>query len=85
MEFIAEPEGTRSNYWLNAILLPDRSARDAFLEYTNDHGVQTRPAWELMPRLEMWSRAVTDGIPVSLEIADRLVNIPSGVVNATAH
>lgn len=85
VEFIAEPEGTRSNYWLNAILLPDRSARDAFLKYTNDHGVQTRPAWELMPRLEMWSRAVTDGIPVSREIADRLVNIPSGVVNATAH
>lgn len=85
VEFIAEPEGTRSNYWLNAILLPDRSARDAFLEYTNDHGVQTRPVWELMPRLDMWRGAVTDGIPVSREIADRLVNIPSGVVNATAH
>lgn len=79
IEFVTEPEGTRSNYWLNAILLPDRTARDSFLEYTNNHGIQTRPVWELMPNLRMWESAATDGIRVSRDIADRLVNIPSGV------
>ncbi len=79
IEFVTEPEGTRSNYWLNAILLPDRTARDSFLEYTNNHGIQTRPVWELMPNLRMWESAATDGIMVSRDIADRLVNIPSGV------
>ena len=64
---------------LNAILLPDRTARDSFLEYTNNHGIQTRPVWELMPNLRMWESAATDGIRVSRDIADRLVNIPSGV------
>lgn len=81
IEFVSEPEGTRSNYWLNAILLPDRAARDAFLEYTNSRGVQTRPVWQLMPNLKMWESATTDGIRVSRDIADRLVNIPSGVTN----
>ncbi|MCX7698788.1 MAG: LegC family aminotransferase, partial [Candidatus Goldbacteria bacterium] len=33
--FVSEPEGARSNYWLNAIILKDREERDAFLEYSN--------------------------------------------------
>jgi hypothetical protein len=32
-----------------------------------------------MPNLRMWESAATDGIRVSRDIADRLVNIPSGV------
>lgn len=78
--FMAEPEGTRSNYWLNAIALPDRDARDSFLEYTNSHGVMTRPVWELMNRLPMFESAQTDGLENTKWLADRLVNIPSGVI-----
>jgi aminotransferase in exopolysaccharide biosynthesis len=78
-EFVREPEGCRSNYWLNAVLLPDRGRRDAFLAYTNDHGVMTRPAWEMMPNLAMYADCQRDALSVSREIVDRLVNIPSGV------
>ncbi len=80
IRFMAEPEGTRSNYWLNAVLLPDREARDTFLEYTNDHGVMTRPVWELMNRLPMFSGARHDGLENTVYLADRIVNIPSGVI-----
>ena len=41
VEFFAEPENCRSNYWLNAVLLPNREAQQEFLQYTNDHGVMT--------------------------------------------
>lgn len=79
IKFMKEPEGTRSNYWLNAILMPDRESQQEFLEYTNDHGVMTRPVWELMNRLPMFEAAQNDGLANSRWLADRIVNLPSGV------
>lgn len=80
IKFMKEPENSRSNYWLNAILLPNKETRDEFLEYTNDNGVVTRPVWELMNRLPMFEKAQTDGLENTEYLADRLVNIPSGVI-----
>ncbi len=75
--FFAVDQQCRSNHWLNAILLPTRAERDDFLTYTNDHGVMTRPVWELMHRLSMFAHCMHDGLPNSIDIADRLVNLPS--------
>lgn len=52
-QFIDEPEGTRSNFWLNAIRCENRKARDELLKKTNSEGVMTRPVWTLMHRLPM--------------------------------
>lgn len=79
IKFMAEPEGTKSNYWLNAIMLPDKEAQLAFLEYTNDNGVMTRPIWELMNRLVMFKDAQHDELENTIYLADRIVNIPSSV------
>jgi perosamine synthetase len=76
-EFIVEPEGAASNYWLNAILLNDRAQRDAFLEYSNQRGVQTRPAWTLLHKLPPFKDCPRGPVPNSEWIEDRLVNIPS--------
>jgi perosamine synthetase len=80
MTFVGEPAEAKSNYWLNAVLLHDREARDAFLEYTNDRKIQTRPAWDLMTTLPMYSRCQSTPLPNATFIADRLVNIPSSVI-----
>ena len=77
--FFTEPENCRSNYWLNVVMLEDKAAQQDFLEYTNDHGVMTRPVWELMNRLEMFKRCETDGLKNTQWLADRIVNIPSSV------
>lgn len=77
--FISEPAGTRSNYWLNAILLQDERERDVFLEETNNCGIATRPAWELMHRLVMFNQCQRGDLCNAEEIAARLVNLPSGV------
>ena len=77
VQFFTEPKGCRSNYWLNAIILEDRAARDEFLEFSNDHGVMTRPVWELMNRLPMFEHCENDGLANSIWLADRIVNIPS--------
>ena len=77
--FVTEPAGARANYWLNAVSLPDKAAQQSFLEYTNDHGIMTRPVWEFMNRLPMFSHCQTDGLQNTIWLADRLVNIPSSV------
>ena len=53
IRFLAEPPGTASNYWLNAIVLdePHAGERDALLAALNDAGYMSRPLWTLMHRL----------------------------------
>lgn len=77
--FVEELPKAQSNYWLNAILWKDIEEREAFLKYANNHGVMSRPVWELMHRLPMFSTAQKAHLSNSEYIADRLVNIPSSV------
>lgn len=77
--FFTEPEKCFSNYWLNAVILKNHEAQQDFLQYTNDHGVMTRPIWELMPRLPMFKHCQHDELENTIFFADRVVNIPSSV------
>ncbi|MFH1216577.1 MAG: LegC family aminotransferase [Pseudomonadota bacterium] len=79
MDFIPEPEGARSNYWLNAILLKDLKTRDHFLTVSNKAGVQTRPAWTLLNRLHIFKHCQTDELINATWLSERIVNIPSSV------
>jgi len=79
MPFFVEPAGARSNYWLNAMLCENRAEREAFLEYSNDHCVQTRPAWVLMHRLPPYEKCARSSLPNAEWLEDRIVNIPSSV------
>ena len=76
---IMEPAGARSNYWLNAILLGGKEERDAFLEYTNGNGVQTRPIWKLMYKLPPYEKCQKTEMNNSEWLEERVVNLPSSV------
>jgi len=80
IKFITEPKNSKSNYWLNAILLKDRDSRDEFLKYTNDNGVMTRSIWRLMNELEMFKNAQCGDLSNAEWLEDRIVNISSSVV-----
>jgi perosamine synthetase len=71
--------GCSANNWLNAIILADKAERDAFLTYTNEQGVMTRPIWRLMSELEMFRHCQHDGLDNSRWVEDRVVNVPSSV------
>ncbi|HEX8514847.1 MAG TPA: LegC family aminotransferase [Bacteroidia bacterium] len=77
--FVTEPSGSISNYWLCVLLLKDNETRDKFLQYTNDNGVMTRPAWTLMNKLSMFRDALKGNLDNAHELEERLVNIPSSV------
>lgn len=79
IQFFTEPEDCFSNYWLNAVILKDHEAQQDFLQYTNDHGVMTRPIWELMSRLPIFEHCQHDELENTIFFADRVVNIPSSV------
>ncbi|NND14775.1 MAG: LegC family aminotransferase [Eudoraea sp.] len=79
IQFVTEPAGTKSNYWLNAVLLRNREERDAFLKETNEKGVMTRPAWQLMNQLSMYNGVQCGDLSNSEWLEARLVNIPSSV------
>lgn len=77
IKFFTEPEGAKSNYWLNTIILKDMTERDSFLEYSNSKGIMTRPVWTLMNRLEMYKDCQSTSLENSVWIEERAVNIPS--------
>jgi aminotransferase in exopolysaccharide biosynthesis len=79
-ELVLEPQGARSNYWLNAVLLKDREERDSFLKYTNECGVMTRPMWTPMHTLPMYQNCQRGDVTIAENIESRLVNIPSSVI-----
>ncbi len=79
IEFFTEPADCRANYWLNAVILPNKEEQLAFLNQTNDNGVMIRPIWELMNRLSMFENCQNDGLENTIWFADRVVNIPSSV------
>ena len=78
--FFSEPDNARSNYWLNSVLLKNKDERDAFLKYTNENNVMTRPVWTLMNKLSMFKDCPSGNLDTAEWIEQRLVNIPSSVI-----
>jgi aminotransferase in exopolysaccharide biosynthesis len=79
IKLIREQANTKSNYWLNAVVLKDRTARDNFLKETNEAGIMTRPIWTLMNKLSMFKDSPKSDLSNSEWLEDRVVNITSSV------
>lgn len=79
IDFFSEPKNCESNYWLNAVILNNRKERDAFLKYTNENGIMTRPIWQLMNRMQMFKDCQKDDLTNSIWFEERVVNLPSSI------
>ena len=78
--FVKEPMDSKSNYWLNSILLKNKQQRDEFLDETNSSGIMTRPIWTLMNKLPMFECAQCGDLINAEWLEERVVNIPSSVL-----
>ena len=76
-DFFKEPKNSKSNYWLNSIILKNKHQKHKFLEQTNSRGVMTRPIWTLMNNLPMFKDAECHNLNNSKWLDERVVNIPS--------
>ena len=79
--FVKELAECKSNYWLNSILLQNKQQRDEFLNEANSQNIMSRPIWTLMNKLPMFEYAQFDDLPNSEWLEERVVNIPSSVIN----
>jgi len=80
IQFVSEPENSKSNYWLNSIILKDKIQRNLFLDETNSQSVMTRPIWTLMNKLPMFKEAQCGDLTNAEWLEERVVNLPSSVV-----
>jgi perosamine synthetase len=74
-----EPPGTRSNYWLQTLLLDTDQAdqRDKVLEALNDNGFMARPAWTLLSSLKPFHDCPSAPLTGAKLLEHRIINIPS--------
>jgi perosamine synthetase len=79
-EIFVEPDGCRSNYWLNAMVLErsDVALRDQLLSALNEAGMQSRPIWRPMHQLAMYCHCPQMDLGRTDDLAGRLINVPSG-------
>ena len=75
--FVRESDQATSNYWLNAIILEDKRARDEFLNELNKNNVMTRPVWTMLTKLKMYQDCQSDDLNNAKWLEARVVNIPS--------
>ncbi len=68
------------NYWLNTILVDNKTKRDRFLIKTNESGIMTRPAWTLLNNLDIYKNSETFKLSNSEWLENRLINIPSSII-----
>lgn len=79
LKLMSEPAESRSNYWLQAVILDNELAgeRDAILAATNERGLMTRPVWALNHDLPPFTHCPRMPLPVATGLQKRVINIPS--------
>jgi perosamine synthetase len=81
VRFVSEPPNSRSNYWLNVILIDEEidSDLEPILGALQQAGIAARPAWTPMHRLPMYVASPRGDLSIAEKLASRIINLPSGV------
>lgn len=77
LELLREPPHSHSNYWQQAVVFPDQRERDTFITSMQQHEMDCRPAWTLMPHLPMYRDCIGTDIPNALWAERHIALLPS--------
>jgi perosamine synthetase len=79
VDFIQEPSGTTSNYWLNGFILRPKHAsmRDEILHALNAANYQSRPLWQPIHTFPMYNHCPRGPLENTMSLCARTINIPS--------
>ncbi|MEO8261758.1 MAG: LegC family aminotransferase [Pseudolysinimonas sp.] len=76
--FLAEPDGTTSNYWLCSVRIDgDRAERDRMLEALNADGLQARPFWGLLNEQAPYRPAPHGDLSTATALEASVISLPS--------
>lgn len=79
VSLLREPEGCRSNYWLQTLLLNngDADLLNEIFDKSHVLGLQLRPAWKLVSQLKPYQNCQRMDLDEANELVTRIINIPS--------
>lgn len=77
VKFWKEPEGAKSNYWLNSIILDDPDELEPTLEALHSNGIFARPLWQPIHQLPMYQDCERDPLTVTEDLYKRTICLPS--------
>jgi len=82
VKMFREPTYSKSNYWLNVLLLDEEvhELQDLILMETNRQGIRTRPAWKLMHQLGIYKDSPKMDLSVAESLEKRIINLPSSPI-----
>ena len=74
-----EAAGTTSNYWLQAISLPEgmKDNKDELIRGCVNAGASVRPMWKPLNRLDPYSKHPSAATPVAEDLYNRVICLPS--------
>lgn len=74
-----ESSNSKSNYWLQTLLLEDDSLslRDSVLDACNNVGIMTRPVWKLMSNIAPYGNSPAMSLEGANSLYRRAINLPS--------
>jgi len=78
IKFAKEIDGTKSNYWLNALITKNMEERDKLLEITHKNNIETRPVWTPMHKLKINNKYEASAVLENTDwLFERIVCMPS--------
>ena len=79
IEVLEEPKYSKSNYWLQTILLKKGNIRlrDKILNKLNINGYGARPIWEPLHKINYLKKFPRSNLKITEDINKRIINLPS--------
>ena len=79
IEIFSEPKYSRSNYWLQTLILKKPSLRllNNILNTLNKNGYGARPVWQLLHKVSYLKKYPKTNLKVTENFAKRIINLPS--------
>lgn len=74
---IAPIENTKSNFWLNNILVKDENTRNTIIDELSDEKIFCRGLWAPMSSLPMYKKCPKMPTPIVKELCLRTISLPS--------
>jgi len=79
LEIFSEPEGCRSNYWLNTMIVSRALSSNVtnIIETLNQAKIYVRPIWQPLHELDMFKNCPRMDLANTVSFGGRIINLPS--------
>jgi perosamine synthetase len=81
VKLIMENINSKSNYWLQTLILGNSYDINDVLNYLNNNGIISRPVWTPIHKLSMYINCPKADLSITESLKNKLLNIPSTPLN----